>query len=70
MSNERLSGIVIAYKADRGFGFITDVANQGRKLFFHVNEYLGKEVPVPGQQVTFEVIPYQTGKLPQAVNVE
>jgi CspA family cold shock protein len=59
------TGKVKRFDVVRHYGFI--VQDDGRDIFFHQNDVLGRRILREGQAVEFEVV--QTPKGPKAVNV-
>lgn len=45
-------GIIVKYKADKGFGFIKD-NNDGQDVFFHITRVKNRRTPVEGNTVKF-----------------
>jgi cold shock CspA family protein len=62
------NGVVKSF-SNRGFGFIICESIE-RDLFFHLSDWRSIETPLPGQKVTFEVVPARiAGKPNQATSV-
>jgi len=62
------NGVVKSF-SNRGFGFIISESIE-RDLFFHLSDWRCIQPPLPGQKVTFEVVPARiAGKPDQATNV-
>ena len=55
--------------SERGYGFIVSQSIE-RDVFFHASDWRAVEIPIPGEEVEFEVIPARfAGKPNQASNV-
>ena len=62
------NGVVKSF-SKRGYGFIICESIE-RDVFFHLSDWRCIEPPLPGQRVTFEVVPARfAGKPNQATNV-
>jgi cold shock CspA family protein len=61
-------GKVHVYYAAKGYGFIS--VNFKDRRFFHIDNYRGGILPVPGMQVEFDLAPSRKpGKPDQAVRI-
>jgi cold shock CspA family protein len=61
-------GTVHIYYESRGYGFISVSFKERR--FFHIDNYKGEVVPVPGWPVELDLAPSKTpGKPDQAIHV-
>ena len=65
MSAKKLTGTIISWFRERGFGFIQ--AKNGKNHFAHIHEWMSDDEPAVGQIVTFESVPAAKG--PKAVNI-
>jgi cold shock CspA family protein len=62
------SGTVKNYLSEKAYGFLTP-DDRRRDLFFHVRNYPFGAIPQPGQRVTYDIAPDNSGR-PQAVNIQ
>jgi len=57
-----IEGVVVSYKAEKGFGFIKS-ATVARDIFFHIREFRYEGLPTPGMKVTFEPKDHMNGRI-------
>ena len=63
-----MHGVVKAWLAERGFGFISADDGAG-EVFFHVRELVGDFEPAPGDIVEFERGVDRRDNRPRAINI-
>ena len=68
MSEERIQGVVKWFNADKGYGFIEREGDEDVFVHYSAIEGSGYRSLVEGEEVEFEVVPGQKGRL-QAANV-
>ncbi|MCM3497673.1 cold shock domain-containing protein, partial [Paenibacillus lactis] len=57
-ANKRLTGTVILYRDQRGFGFIKPEKGKGQDVFFHIKDAAdpGLTSLKPGERVSYELV--------------
>jgi cold shock CspA family protein len=65
MHVKKLSGTVVSWNRERGFGFVQ--ATNGKNHFAHIHEWMSDDEPAVGQKVFFGTVPAEKG--PKAVNI-
>ena len=70
MEGSKETGLVCAFIAQRGFGFISQGSGRTfKKFFFHISQIVSGE-PVVGATALFNVSPVTEGPNPTAIEVE
>jgi cold shock CspA family protein len=71
MANEQYEGTVISYNPLKGFGWVAkgETPAEFEKLFYHVKDWRGDDLPKRGLKVTFQVQDWLDGPQRRALEI-
>ena len=64
-----VTGRVVNFVRDRGYGFLQPTNERSDRVFFHITDIAGKCAPTVGDRFTFEIATDEQSGRPKAVTI-